>query len=184
MLRLMVRNHPGVMSHVCGLFSRRSFNLEGIICVPIGDGARSEMLLLVKDDARLEQVILQLAETRGRHRGQPRARDAVGIRISRRRSLSSRMNAADIIERINQERGTAYKIIGQYDSGESGAASQIVDALANRYVLKIGAGGEFRAENAARTTQRLRGPRIPRAGIHGRRDRRADLILASARDAR
>jgi acetolactate synthase-1/3 small subunit len=59
-LRLMVRNHPGVMSHICGLFARRSFNLDGIICVPIGDGARSEMLLLVKDDARLEQLVLQL----------------------------------------------------------------------------------------------------------------------------
>ena len=59
-LRLMVRNHPGVMSHICGLFSRRSFNLDGIICVPIGEGTRSEMLLLVKDDARLGQVILQL----------------------------------------------------------------------------------------------------------------------------
>jgi acetolactate synthase I/III small subunit len=59
-LRLMVRNHPGVMSHICGLFSRRSFNLDGIICVPIGDSTRSEMLLLVKDDARLEQLILQL----------------------------------------------------------------------------------------------------------------------------
>jgi acetolactate synthase-1/3 small subunit len=59
-LRLLVRNHPGVMSHICGLFSRRSFNLEGIICVPIGEGTRSEMLLLVKDDARLGQVILQL----------------------------------------------------------------------------------------------------------------------------
>jgi acetolactate synthase-1/3 small subunit len=59
-LRLRVRNHPGVMSHICGLFSRRSFNLEGIICVPIGEGTRSEMLLLVKDNDRLEQVILQL----------------------------------------------------------------------------------------------------------------------------
>ena len=59
-LRLLVRNHPGVMSHVCGLFSRRSFNLDGIICLPIGDSSRSEMLLLVKDDARLEQLLLQL----------------------------------------------------------------------------------------------------------------------------
>jgi acetolactate synthase-1/3 small subunit len=59
-LRLMVRNHPGVMSHVCGLFARRSFNLDGIICLPIGDGTRSEMLLLVKDDARLAQLVLQL----------------------------------------------------------------------------------------------------------------------------
>jgi acetolactate synthase-1/3 small subunit len=59
-LRLMVRNHPGVMSHICGLFSRRNFNLDGIICLPIGDAARSEMLLLVKDDSRLEQLLLQL----------------------------------------------------------------------------------------------------------------------------
>jgi acetolactate synthase-1/3 small subunit len=59
-LRLMVRNHPGVMSHICGLFARRSFNLDGIICLPIGEGAHSEMLLLVKDDTRLEQVVLQL----------------------------------------------------------------------------------------------------------------------------
>ena len=59
-LRLIVRNHPGVMSHVCGLFSRRSFNLDGIICVPVGDASRSEMLLMVKDDARLRQLILQL----------------------------------------------------------------------------------------------------------------------------
>ncbi|HLI78871.1 MAG TPA: ACT domain-containing protein [Candidatus Binataceae bacterium] len=59
-LRLIVRNHPGVMSHICGLFSRRSFNLDGIICVPLADAARSEMLLMVKDDARLAQLILQL----------------------------------------------------------------------------------------------------------------------------
>lgn len=59
-LRLLVRNHPGVMSHVCSLFSRRAFNLEGIACLPIDDGARSLILLLVKEDGRLEQLILQL----------------------------------------------------------------------------------------------------------------------------
>jgi len=59
-LRLLVRNHPGVMSHVCSLFSRRAFNLDGIACLPAGDGARSLILLLVKDDDRLEPLILQL----------------------------------------------------------------------------------------------------------------------------
>ena len=61
-LRLLVRNHPGVMSHVCSLFSRRAFNLEGIACLPVcdGDGARSLILLLVKEDGGLEQLILQL----------------------------------------------------------------------------------------------------------------------------
>lgn len=59
-LRLHVQNHPGVMSHVCGLFARRAFNVEGILCVPIGDGARSAILLLVQDDDRLEQMMHQL----------------------------------------------------------------------------------------------------------------------------
>jgi acetolactate synthase-1/3 small subunit len=59
-LRLTVRNHPGVMSHVSGLFARRAFNVEGILCVPIGDGTRSVVLLDVADDARLEQMVAQL----------------------------------------------------------------------------------------------------------------------------
>ena len=59
-LRLLVRNHPGVMSHVCGLFARRAFNVEGILCTPVGDGARSVVLLLVHEDERIEQVVRQL----------------------------------------------------------------------------------------------------------------------------
>jgi len=59
-LRLVVRNHPGVMSHVCGLFARRGFNLEGILCMPVGDSTRSLILLVVDEDQRLEQLIRQL----------------------------------------------------------------------------------------------------------------------------
>lgn len=57
---LTVRNHPGVMSHVTGLFARRAFNLEGILCAPIEDGSRSRMYLMVTEDDRLEQIIKQL----------------------------------------------------------------------------------------------------------------------------
>jgi acetolactate synthase I/III small subunit len=59
-LRLHVRNHPGVMSHVCGLFARRAFNVEGIVCLPVGDATKSAILLLVHDDERLEQLVHQL----------------------------------------------------------------------------------------------------------------------------
>jgi len=59
-LELTVQNHPGVMVHIAGLFARRAFNLEGILCGPVGDGERSQMLLLIGADARLEQVIRQL----------------------------------------------------------------------------------------------------------------------------
>ena len=61
-LRLLVRNHPGVMSHVCGLFHRRLFNVEGIACLPTADPSRSAVLLLVREDTRLEQVVRQLAK--------------------------------------------------------------------------------------------------------------------------
>jgi acetolactate synthase-1/3 small subunit len=59
-LELRVRNHPGVMSHITGLFARRAFNLEAILCVPVGDGAESRMLLLVAGTPRLGQIRLQL----------------------------------------------------------------------------------------------------------------------------
>ncbi len=61
-LRLLVRNHPGVMSHVCGLFHRRLFNVDGIACLPTADPSRSAVLLLVREDGRLEQVVRQLAK--------------------------------------------------------------------------------------------------------------------------
>ncbi len=61
-VKLTVRNHPGTMSHVTGLFSRRGFNLEGILCAPVGAGEDSAMYLVVKNDERLEQIVKQLAK--------------------------------------------------------------------------------------------------------------------------
>jgi acetolactate synthase-1/3 small subunit len=61
-LELRVRNHPGTMSHITSLFARRAFNLEAIVCAPVGDGEMSRMLLLVRDEPRLEQVERQLAK--------------------------------------------------------------------------------------------------------------------------
>ena len=45
-LVLTVRNHPGVMTHVCGLFARRAFNVEGILCLPIQDSDKSTSVKL------------------------------------------------------------------------------------------------------------------------------------------
>jgi acetolactate synthase-1/3 small subunit len=59
-LELTVNNHPGVMSHICGLFSRRAFNVEGILCMPIGAGEQSRIWLRVNADHRLEQMVKQL----------------------------------------------------------------------------------------------------------------------------
>ena len=42
-VELTVRNHPGVMTHVCGLFARRAFNVEGILCLPIQGSEQSRI---------------------------------------------------------------------------------------------------------------------------------------------
>ena len=73
---LRVRNHPGTMSHITGLFARRAFNLEAIRCAPVGDGSESRMLLLVTETSRLEQTERQLGKLH----------DVLSVRI--RRDLS------------------------------------------------------------------------------------------------
>lgn len=59
-LEIDINNHPGAMSHVVGLFSRRAFNIEGIHCVPVGDSQKSRIWLLLKADERVPQLIKQL----------------------------------------------------------------------------------------------------------------------------
>ncbi|MCG2577343.1 acetolactate synthase small subunit [Dechloromonas sp. XY25] len=59
-LEIDVNNHAGVMSHVVGLFSRRAYNVEGILCLPLGDASRSRIWLLVNEDQRLPQMIKQV----------------------------------------------------------------------------------------------------------------------------
>ena len=56
-----VRNHPGVMSHIAGLFSRRAVNIEEI-AVMKGDGETSRMALLVASNDRAMTVIRQLGD--------------------------------------------------------------------------------------------------------------------------
>ncbi len=60
LIELTVNNHPGVMSHICGLFSRRAYNLEKILCFPMENMKESKMWLLVKEESKLDQVIKQV----------------------------------------------------------------------------------------------------------------------------
>lgn len=59
-IELTVNNHPGVMSHICGLFARRAYNMEGIACMPVNGGNTSRIWLLVNADERLNQMIKQV----------------------------------------------------------------------------------------------------------------------------
>ena len=65
-LELRVRNHPGLMAHITGLFARRGHNLEAILCAPdpATGGRESTILLAVTDVARFELLGRQLEALR------------------------------------------------------------------------------------------------------------------------
>ena len=60
-LSALVKNDPGVLARVSGLFSRRQFNIESLTVGPIEDGDHSRITLVVEEDAPgVEQVKKQL----------------------------------------------------------------------------------------------------------------------------
>jgi len=59
-VRLTVNNHPGVMSHVCGLFARRAYNLEGILVTPDNGASTCTIWLMINEDNRMDQVVRQV----------------------------------------------------------------------------------------------------------------------------
>ena len=61
MISLLVRNRPGVLSHVAGLVSRRGYNVESIAAGPTEDASRTRISLVVSgNEAALSQVTKQL----------------------------------------------------------------------------------------------------------------------------
>ena len=61
MISLLVRNRPGILSHVAGLVARRGYNVESIAAGPTENPAMTRITLVVSGDEReLEQVTKQL----------------------------------------------------------------------------------------------------------------------------
>lgn len=59
-LSLLVRNHPGVLSHVAGLFTRRGYNIESIAAGETANPNITRITLVVgEDEAIIEQVSKQ-----------------------------------------------------------------------------------------------------------------------------
>jgi len=60
-LSALVRNHPGVLSRVAGLFSRRGYNIESLTVGETDNPEISRMTIAVRgDDSVLEQIQKQL----------------------------------------------------------------------------------------------------------------------------
>jgi acetolactate synthase I/III small subunit len=60
-LSILVRNHPGVLSHVAGLFTRRGYNIESISAGETADPKITRITIVTSGDAKvIEQVIKQI----------------------------------------------------------------------------------------------------------------------------
>lgn len=60
-LNILVNNHPGVMSHVSGLFTRRSYNIDSIAVGVTENPEVSSMTIVLRgDDSIVDQVKKQL----------------------------------------------------------------------------------------------------------------------------
>lgn len=60
-LSILVRNHPGVLSHIAGLFARRAYNIESIAAGVTEKPDVTRITIVVTGDENvLEQVIKQL----------------------------------------------------------------------------------------------------------------------------
>ncbi len=60
-LSVLVENHPGVLSKVVGLFSRRGFNIDSLAVGVTQDPSVSRITILVTgDDSLVEQISKQL----------------------------------------------------------------------------------------------------------------------------
>jgi len=60
-LSVLVRNHPGVLSHVAGLFTRRGYNIESLVAGVTADPKISRLTIVIAgSDAVTEQVMKQI----------------------------------------------------------------------------------------------------------------------------
>ena len=60
-ISILVRNHPGVLSHVAGMFTRRAYNIESIAAGETEDPKVTRITIVVSgDEVILEQVTKQL----------------------------------------------------------------------------------------------------------------------------
>ncbi len=69
-ISVLVENHPGVLSKVSGLFSRRGFNIDSLAVGVTEDSTISRMTIVVNGDEYIVEQVEKAAEQGdSRHQG-------------------------------------------------------------------------------------------------------------------
>lgn len=140
---ILVRNHSGVLRRVCGLFSRRNFNIESL---SVGEtetkGVSRITVTVCGDEYIIEQIVKQVSKlievisVERLHSSESVYRELTLIRIA-----TTMDNRAEVIEFINIFRArivdVAENSIIAEVTGDSGKVEAFIKALAPYQILEL-----------------------------------------------
>lgn len=130
-LSVLVRNKPGVLTRISGLFSRRGYNIESLAVGPTErpDVSRMTILAEVEDEAALEQIVKQLNKLIEvlkvlELRTDSVAREMVLVKV--RADVSSRSQVIDVVSLF---RGKAVDVSAESITVEATGSREKLNAL-------------------------------------------------------
>ena len=127
----LVQNQPGVLAHVAGMFSARSFNIDSLVVGRTDDPALSRMTIVaIGDDRVLEQIRKQLEKIVT----VVKVRDFQDVSYVERDLMLVRVHAPgekrpEIIELVNLFRGRVVDVARQSVIVELSGPEQKVEAF-------------------------------------------------------
>jgi acetolactate synthase-1/3 small subunit len=127
----LVQNQPGVLAHVAGMFSARSFNIDSLVVGRTDDPTLSRMTIVaVGDDRVVEQIRKQLEKIVT----VVKVRDFQGVNYVERDLMLLRVHAPgekrpEIIELVNLFRGRVVDVARQSVIVELSGPEEKVEAF-------------------------------------------------------
>lgn len=130
-LSVLVRNKPGVLTRISGLFSRRGYNIESLAVGPTErpDVSRMTILAEVEDEAALEQIVKQLNKLIEVLKVLELGADSVSremVLVKVRADVSSRSQVIDVVSLF---RGKAVDVSAESITIEATGSREKLNAL-------------------------------------------------------
>lgn len=146
----MVRNHPGVLSHVAGLFTRRAFNIESVAAGPTENPDVTRIhIVALGDERQIDQVIKQIQKLI----------DVLEVSVL---TYAGSVTRELVLVTISSSQDSRQEILQLADV----LGGKVVDLTVRAITLEF-SGNERQVNNALRMVERLLGPSGGRHGTSG-----------------